>query len=144
MQIYIKNFHKIVYFCFLCTTYVPLSAQETWIEINEGKIPPSVITSSKFEGYGFVNYLDLKSLVKKKDITYFNWNTRLKKPNGTLVNTDFDASKKGGRINCKDKTVYFSNSFTPINEDLGALPYAMWSEVYPIVCENNDPKWKFW
>ena len=145
MNIYIKNFYKILIFGSLGFNYFPLNAEETWIEINEGKIPPSVITSSQFEGYGYVNYLDLKSLVKKKDIIYFNWNMRLKKPNGTLVNTDFDTSKKGGRINCKDKTVYFNNSFTPINEyDLGPVPYALWGEVYPIVCEKNNPKWKFW
>lgn len=143
MNTYIKNFYKIIILGSLGFNYFPLNAEETWIEINEGKMPPSVITSSQFEGYSYVNYLDLKSLVKKNDITYFNWNMRLKKPNGILVNTDFDKSKKGGRINCKDKTVYFNNSFTPINEDdLGPTPYALWGEVYSIVCEKKiNPKW---
>ena len=144
MKIYIKNFSKILILCSLGFNYFPLNAEETWIEINEGKIPPSVITSSEFEGYGYVNYLDLKSFVKKKDIIYFNWNTRLKKPNGTLVNSDFKKSKKGGRINCKDKTVYLNNSFTPINDELSPLAYELWSEVYPIVCKKNNLKWKFW
>ena len=99
---------------------------------------------SKFNGYGFVNYLDIKSIVKKEEITYFNWNTRLTKPNGTLVDTDFNISKKGGRINCKDKTVYLGNSFKSISSKIGELPFAFWSEVLPIVCEKNKPKWKFW
>ena len=144
MKIKIKNIYKITIFCFLSFGYSPLNAEETWIEINKGKIPSSIITSPKFEGYGYINYLDVKSFSKKKDITYFNWNTRLTKPNGTLLDSDFNMSKKGGRINCKDKTVYFGNSFKPINSEMGSLAFAMWSEVYPIVCEKNKPKWKFW
>ena len=144
MTINIKKIHKIIIFCFLCFGNSHLKSEETWIEINRGKIPPSILTSSQFEGYGYVNYLDIKSVIKKKDITYFNWNTRLTKPNGTLIDSDFDISKKGGRINCNDKTVYFGNSFKPINKEIGALPFAMWSEVYPIVCEKTNPKWKFW
>ena len=148
MKINIKKIPILITFFSLGFGYIPINAEETWIEINKGKIPQSVLTSPKFEGYGFVNYLDMKSIVKKKDITYFNWNTRLTKPNGTLVDTNFDKSKKGGRINCKDKTVYLKtnngNSFRPIKEEIGLLPYALWSEVYPIVCEKNKPAWKFW
>ena len=148
MRFNIQNFQKLIIFCSLGFGYIPLNAEETWIEINKGKIPPSIITSSKYEGYGYVNYLDIKSFVKKKGVTYFNWNTRLTKPNGTLVDTNFEISKKGGRINCKDKTVYLSskngNSFRKINEEIGAIPFALWSEIYPIVCEKNNPKWKFW
>ncbi len=144
MSINIKNLQLIFLFCFLSFGYSPLNAEETWIEINKGKIPPSIIKSSKFNGYGFVNYLDIKSIVKKEEITYFNWNTRLTKPNGTLVDTDFNISKKGGRINCKDKTVYLGNSFESISSKIGELPFAFWSEVLPIVCEKNKPKWKFW
>ena len=95
MRFNIQNFQKLIIFCSLGFGYIPLNAEETWIEINKGKIPPSIITSSKYEGYGYVNYLDIKSFVKKKGVTYFNWNTRLTKPNGTLVDTNFEISKKG-------------------------------------------------
>ena len=91
--------HKIIIFCFLGFNYIPLNAEETWIEINEGKIPASIITSSKFEGYGYVNYLDLKSLVKKKDITYFNWNTRLKSQmEHLLILTLIQVKKEGNKL----------------------------------------------
>ena len=44
MNTYIKNFYKILIFGSLGFNYFPLNAEETWIEINEGKMPSSVIT----------------------------------------------------------------------------------------------------
>ena len=99
--------------------------------------------------HGFVQYLDVKSIVKKNDITYFNWNTRITSPDGKILDSDFERSKKGGRINCEEKTVYLSGRpgkpYVPITkENITGIVYDFWSNVYPIVCETNKPKWKFW
>lgn len=150
MKIKNKIFYKVILISFFTNGYGALIAEETWIEISKSKIPEYLIKDSpRFKDYGFVNYLDVKSIVKRDDITYFNWNTRLTNSTGTLVDTDFEKSKKGGRINCEEKTVYLSgrpgSPYVPINkENITEVVYNFWSNVYPIVCETKKPKWKFW
>ena len=105
--------------------------------------------STTYKDYGYVNSLDVNSIVKRDDISYFNWNTKITSPNGSILNSDFEKNKKGGRINCKNKTVYLSGRigkpYVPITkENITEDVYNFWSNVYPIVCETNKPKWKFW
>ena len=150
MTIKSKIFCKIILISFFTIGHNSLIAEETWIEINKSKIPEHIVKNTPlFKNHGFVNYLDVKSIVKRDDIAYFNWNTRLTSPNGTLLDTDFEKSKKGGRINCENKTVYLSGRpgkpYVPITkENITGIVYDFWSNVYTIVCETNKPKWKFW
>jgi len=150
MSIKNKKFYKIIFISFFTIGYSSLIAEETWIEISKSKIPEHIIRDKPYmKDHGFVQYLDVKSIVKKNDITYFNWNTRITNPNGTILDSDFEKSKKGGRINCKEKTVYLSGRpgkpYVPITkENITGIVYDFWSNVYPIVCETNKPKWKFW
>tara|TARA_B100001989_G_scaffold47295_1_gene30262 strand:- start:2745 stop:3197 length:453 start_codon:yes stop_codon:yes gene_type:complete len=150
MSINNKIFYKIITISFFTIGSSSIIAGETWIEISKSKIP-EYITRDKphMKDHGFVQYLDVKSIVKKNDITYFNWNTRITNPNGTILDSDFEKSKKGGRINCKNKTVYLSGRpgkpYVPITkENITGIVYDFWSNVYPIVCETNKTKWKFW
>ena len=150
MSIKNKLFYKVITICFFTIGSSSLIAEETWIEISKSKIP-EYITRDKplMKDHGFVQYLDVKSIVKKNDITYFNWNTRITSPDGKILDSDFEKSKKGGRINCKNKTVYLSGRpgkpYVPITkENITGIVYDFWSNVYTIVCETNKPKWKFW
>jgi hypothetical protein len=150
MRIKNKKFYKVILISFFTIGYSSLIAEETWIEISESKIPEHIIKDfPRFKDHGFVNYLDVKSILRRDDITYFNWNTRLTTRTGKLIDTNFEKSKKGGRINCENKTVYLSERpgkpYVPITkENITGVVYDFWSNVYQIVCETNKPKWKFW
>ena len=151
MRIKNKRFYKIILISLFTIGYSPLIAEETWIEISKSKIPEFMTRDlPTMKDHGFVNYLDVKSIVKRNDITYFNWNTRITSPTGKIVDSNFEKSKKGGRINCENKTVYLSNRpdnnpyVSITKENLPGLVYDFWSNVYPIVCETTKPKWKFW
>ena len=150
MSIKNKLFYKIITISFFTIGSSSLIADETWIEISKSKIPEHITRDKpRMKDHGFVQYLDVKSIVKKNDITYFNWNTRITSPDGKILDSDFEKSKKGGRINCKNKTVYLSGRpgkpYVPITkENITGIVYDFWSNVYTIVCETNKPKWKFW
>ena len=150
MSIKSKIFYKISLISLFTIGYSSSIAEETSIEIRKSKLPEHIIRDQPLmKDHGFVNYLDVKSIVKRNDITYFNWNTRITSPTGKILETDFEKSKKGGRINCKNKTVYLSGRpgkpFVPITkENITGIFYDFWSSGYPIVCETNKPKWKFW
>ena len=150
MSIKNKLFYKIITISFFTIGSSSLIAEETLIEISKSKIPEHITRDKPLmKDHGFVQYLDVKSIVKKNDITYFNWNTRITSPDGKILDSDFEKSKKGGRINCKNKTVYLSGRpgkpYVPITkENITGIVYDFWSNVYTIVCETNKPKWKFW
>ena len=82
MRIKNKALYKVILISLFTIGCSSLIAEETWIEINKSKIPEYIIKNKPlFKDHGFVNYHDVKSIVKRDDITYFNCNNILTSPN---------------------------------------------------------------
>ena len=117
----------------------PLLAQGTWVEVHRD-------ISKK--GVKYAYFIEMMSIVNRDDIAYFNYGVKLVDIDGNLKKTEgasLNQIKRGGRINCKNKTVYFTKNngvWSPIsNEDHILRSY---NKAFPIVCKGNKPNWKFW
>ncbi len=116
----------------------PLFAQGTWIEVHRVKTD----AGKKFDIGGVVHYIDMKSVVRKGNIAYYNWNIRLFNNKGRVNDSNLDEKPSGGRINCRDKTIWGNKNngtWFPIKTDnkTNTLTFEM-------VCEKSINSFKFW
>ena len=110
----------------------PLLAGGTWIETKRHNLKESSPYFKKI-----ITYIDMNSIVKRGDIIYFNWGTRLLKKDGIVLPKNLDNDNVGDRINCKKKTFYATNgTWTPISKRIMTpRQFDIWNSFYPLVCK---------
>tara|TARA_B100000700_G_scaffold305764_1_gene380161 strand:+ start:1135 stop:1563 length:429 start_codon:yes stop_codon:yes gene_type:complete len=120
----------------------PLLAQGTWNEVSKHKLNEERYSQ-------FVHYIDMKSIVNRDGLVYFNWNIKLYNKEGIALNKNLNENVQDGKINCKEKTAYLSKrdggSWTPIEKEMGSSNlFNFWNSAYPIVCNSKKSIFKFW
>ena len=123
--------------------YLPAMGEGTWIDIWQYQTkPPKGSTGEKLGVSGASISIDMKSIVNRNGISYFNWRVNLLDLQGNKINRSKDTSSiQSKRINCSKKTAYEVKTTTWISiED----PKKVWNRALELVCKPNKSKFKLW